>query len=156
VHFISLENIRISFLFSSSKYRKCRHCAKTIAIMAKSMTNRKALLSSLCFTHGREIRGAARYNNGKTAVLPRFGASRIKNFSFTRPPITRSWSCLIKTHCGAPAEVVFLKCSALKFSPPRSATVSLQAYGGRAVPTAAMVAAWHLTDRPTFLLVDTV
>lgn len=32
------------------------------------MTNRKALLSSLCFTHGGEIRGAARDKTGKTAV----------------------------------------------------------------------------------------
>ena len=55
-----------------------------------------------------------------------------KKLCFKRPPITRSWSCLIKTHCGAPAEVVFLKCSALKFSPPRMATDSLHAYGGRA------------------------
>ena len=120
------------FFFSCSKYRKCKHCAKTIAIMAKSMTNWKAVSSSHCFTHGGQIRGAARDKTGKTAVLPRFGASKSKTFSFKRSSITRSWSCLIKIHCNAPAEVVFLKCSALKFSPPRLATVSLQAYGGRA------------------------
>ena len=41
---------------------------------------------------------------------------------------------------------VFLKCSALKFSPPASPY---------SLAILAMVV-WHLTDRPTFLLVDTV
>ena len=88
MHFISLENIRISFLFSCSKYRKCRHCAKTIAIMAKSMTNWKAVSSSRCFTHGGQIRDAVVGKTEKIVVLPRFGAYRSKTFSFRRPYIT--------------------------------------------------------------------